>query len=223
MNDSIAQTRAALVETAARLFARNLLDMAGGNLSVRVGDVVCITPRYSGLKKHWDLRPDDVMVVSLEGQILEGHGELSREGKVHLKLQREFNPYGNAVIHAHSRHMLVFAALAQPIPPVLEATRKFGTIQVVDFAPSHSADLAEHVAGAIRGQEARIAKQAAGVIAPYHGLFLMGKDLDNAADAVERIDTNAFCILMGKALGGGADQNANMEASISLYEKNAVK
>lgn len=223
MDSSISHTRAQIAATAARLFSRQLLDTAGGNLSVRVGDVVCITPRYSGLRHHWELQPDDVMVVSLDGQILEGSGELSRESRVHLKLQREFSEYGSAVIHAHARNLLVFAALARPLPPVLEATRKFGTIPVVQFAPAHSPDLAEHVAAGIRGNEVRIAKQAAAVLAPYHGMFLMGKDLDNAADAVERIDVNAYCILMGQGINSVEVQHHDMENAIGHYEKNAVK
>ena len=40
-----------------------------------------------------------------------------------------------------------------------------------------------------------------GVIAPWHGLFLMGKELNAAFDAVERFNTNAYCILMGMHLG----------------------
>jgi L-fuculose-phosphate aldolase len=223
MNRSISHIRTQIAETAALLFSRQLLDTAGGNISVRSGDVVCITPRYSGLRHHWNLKPDDVMVVGLDGQILEGSGELSRESKVHLKLQREFNEYGSAVIHAHSRNLLVFASLAQPIPPVLEATRKFGTIPVAQFAPSHTNDLAENIANGIRGQESRIAKQAAAVLAPYHGVFVMGKDLDNAADAVERIDVNAYCILMGQGIQSGEIQSADVEAVIGHYEKTAAK
>lgn len=223
MNSTISDIRAQIAETAALLFSRQLLDTAGGNLSVRSGDVVCITPRYSGLRHHWKLEPNDVMVVSLDGQILEGKGELSRESKVHLKLQREFSEYGNAVIHAHSRNLLVFASLSKPIPPVLEATRKFGTIPVAQFAPSHTSDLAENITGSIRGQESRIAKQAAAVLAPYHGIFVMGKDLDNAADAVERIDVNAYCILMGQGINNGDSQRADVEAVIGQYEKNTVK
>jgi ribulose-5-phosphate 4-epimerase/fuculose-1-phosphate aldolase len=68
------------------------------------------------------------------------------------------------------------------------------------FAPAHGADLAENVVAAIKPQEARIRKQAAGMIAAYHGLFVMGKDIDAAFDAVERIDENAYCILMGQIL-----------------------
>jgi L-fuculose-phosphate aldolase len=222
MNESaVNQIRAAIAETGARLFSRHLLDLAGGNLSARVEAVICISPRYSGPKYHWALKPEDVMVVTLDGEILAGSGELSRESKVHLKLHREFGEHGTAVIHAHPRNIMVFASQARPIPPVMEATRKFGEIQVADFAPSHTEALSERIADGIRGQEARIRKHAAAVIAPYHGIFCMGRDLDFTADAVERIDTNAYCVVMGQLLTMGdclAAQRSQMEAAMAAYE-----
>lgn len=222
MSHETNEIRALIAETAMRLFNRQLLDMAGGNISVRVDDALCITPRYSGMRRHWNLGAEDVMIVALDGTIIEGKGELSRESKAHLKLHGEFRDLGVSVIHAHARNVLVFAAAARPIPPVLEATRKFGEIPVIKFAPSHTAELSEHIADAIRPQAERITKQAAAVIAPYHGLFVMGKDLDSAADAVERIDTNAYCILMAQALGASpmlADERATMEAEVARWKK----
>lgn len=220
--DTLDKTRAHVAYIGNLLFQRHLLDLAGGNISARVDDLLCISPRYSGPRYHWELRAEDVMVVRLDGTIVEGKGELSRESKVHLKLHKEFGAYGTGVIHAHSRNVLVFASMAKPIPPVLEATRKFGTIPVVSYATAHSADLSENVAGAIRGNEQRISKHAAAALAPYHGLFLMGKDLDAAADAVERIDTNCYCILMGQTLGASENFTAEreqMEADIHAFEE----
>jgi L-fuculose-phosphate aldolase len=198
MQDMIAHTRAQIARIGALLFARQLTDAGGGNISVRVEDKVCISPRYSGQKHLWQLAPDDVMVVDLEGNILEGKGELSRESRVHLSLHREFREYGSTVIHCHPRHVLVFCAAARPMPPALEGTLKFGTVPVIDFAPAHSPVLAENVTKAIRGQEARIRKHAAACIAPWHGLFTMGKDLNATFDAVERLDTNAYVLLTGQ-------------------------
>ena len=40
-------------------------------------------------------------------------------------------------------------------------------------------------------------------MAPWHGLFVVGKDLDAAFDLTERIDTNAYCILMSRLLPEG--------------------
>jgi len=45
-----------------------------------------------------------------------------------------------------------------------------------------------------------MAGQAAAVMAPWHGLFAAGKDLYSVLDAVERIEVNARCILMGRIL-----------------------
>lgn len=198
----IADTRRRITRIGKMLFDRHLTDSAGGNISVRAGDVLCLTPRYSGQKRQWELTPEDVLVVDLQGNILDGKGEISRESRVHLTLHQQFGEHGTAVIHAHPRNVMVFAALAKPMPAVIEATLKFGEIPVVEFAPSHTADLAQHIASAIQGEEARIRKHAAAAIAPWHGLFVMGKDLDAAFDAVERLDTNAYCIMMGQMLGG---------------------
>ncbi|MBZ0288677.1 MAG: class II aldolase/adducin family protein, partial [Anaerolineae bacterium] len=205
MDSEIAEARAHIAEIGALLFDRQLTDAAGGNISVRVGDYVCISPRYSGSKRQWQLKPEDVLVADMNRSILEGKGEVSRESNVHFTLHADasFREAGTAVIHAHPRNLLVFAALAKPMPPVLEANRKFGEVKVVEYAPAHSPILAENVVGALRGQESRIRKQAAGVIAPWHGIFLMGKDLDAAFDAVQRFDANAYIILTAHAAGFG--------------------
>ena len=201
MSDPISETRARIAELGRLMYERRLTDAAGGNISARLGDVVCITPRYAGSKHQWRLRPEQVIVAGLDGQKIEGEGEISREAKVHFKLLSEF-PAGQAVVHGHPRHVMVFAMAGRPIVPVLENTLKFGVIPVCRFAPAHSAELSEHIAAGLRGREAAIRRQAAGVIVPWHGLFVIGKDLESAYDAVERIDVNAHCILMSRLLPG---------------------
>jgi ribulose-5-phosphate 4-epimerase/fuculose-1-phosphate aldolase len=219
MVDAVAKMRVEVARFGALLFERHLTDAAGGNVSARVGEVICLSPRYSGHKNQWQLRPEQVLVVDLDGNRLEGDGELSRESKVHLRLHRDFGDAGTAVIHAHARNVMVFAAMARPMPPVLEANLKFGEVPVIDYAPAHSSDLAENVAGALRGQELRIRKHAAGVIAPWHGIFLMGKDLAAAFDAVERFDTNAYCILMAASLGVNlVAQREALAKAVAVYK-----
>jgi L-fuculose-phosphate aldolase len=225
----LAAARAAVAQIGTLLFQRNLTDAAGGNVSLRVpgagigagdADVLCMTPRYAGSHHFWALAPEDVLVVSLDGQVLAGEGTISREAKVHLRLHNTYGEAGKAVVHCHPRHVLVFAAMAMPIPPVLEATRKFGEIPVIPYAPSHSNALAEHVAAGMAGKEALMRRQAAAVIAPWHGLFVMGADLNLAFDAAERIDTNAHILLMGRQLGADptlSEQRAAMEAAIAGF------
>lgn len=199
----ISQARKKIAYTGRIVFDRHLTDAAGGNISMRVGDSVCITPRYSGSRRQWQLQPEQVLVSDLHGNKFEGDGEVSRESKVHYRLYQEF-PDGTAVLHSHPRHVMVFVASGQPIEPVLEATLKFGTIPVApDFAPAHSEKLADVIANAFQGKDEAIRKYAAAVMAPWHGLFVIGKDLDAALDLTERIDTNAYCVLMSRLLPEG--------------------
>ncbi len=124
----ITAMREKITRFGALMFERRLTDAGGGNISVRVGDYILITPRYSGSKRQWQLRPDEVLVADRDANILDGAGEISREAKAHFRLHREFGEHGLCVIHAHAQNILVFAAATMPMPMVLEGTIKFGTI-----------------------------------------------------------------------------------------------
>ena len=202
------------------LFDRHLTDAGGGNISLRVGELFCMSPTLAGQNKQWQLEPDDVLVVDKAGEILCGEGGLTREIAVHFGLHRRYRDYGSAVIHCHPRHLMVFACANRAMPPVMEATRKFGVTPVVDYAPAHSPKLGERIAATMRGREAMIAKHAAGTIAPWHGLFLMGKNLNAALDAVERLDTNAYVMLAAGQISASpllVEESAAMERAIADF------
>ena len=221
-DERVMAARAHVAKIGKMLYERHLTDAAGGNVSVRVENLICISPRYSGSLRQWQLKPEDVLVSDFDRNILLGDGQISREANVHFKLHNEFGEYGTSVIHAHSRNLLVFAAMAQPMPAFLEATRKFGETPCVDYAPAHSPKLAENVAATMRGRESRIKTQAAAAIAPWHGLFLMGKDLNAAYDAVERMDTNAYLLIMSQMMAGSqavTESLKRMEDIIGNYKE----
>lgn len=202
MGDIIQETREKLCEFAYDLYVRHITDTAGGNLSVRIDDKILMTPRYGGNLYHWRLRPEQILILDLKGNKVEGEGDVSREAKVHLALLNEFYPEATAVIHAHARNVLVFCAAEKPLPPVLYATSKFGVIPQIPDAASGTDELAINVREGIRSQGGVTKKvQAAAVMAPRHGLFVLGRTLADAFDVAERIDTNAYCLLAGQALG----------------------
>ncbi len=220
LTDEVQAGRALVARIGRVLFDRHLTDAGGGNISLRVDDVYCMSPTLAGQMRQWQLDAEDVLVVSKRGEILEGDGGLTRESAVHFGLHENFSEYGSAVIHAHPRNLMVFACANRAMPPIMEATRKFGVTPVIDYAPAHSPKLGERIVATMRGREARIAKHAAGTIAPWHGLFLMGKNLEAALDAVERLDTNAFVMMMSRHLGASPmlrEESADMEAAIADF------
>ena len=67
-------------------------------------------------------------------------------------------------------------------------------------------------------------KQAAAVIAPLHGLFVLGKDLESAIDAAERLDVNAEAIIANPqwySLGAESmhRMNERLVATIEGFQK----
>lgn len=214
----IENTRSQIAEVGRWMYTRRLTDSAGGNLSARAGDCICITPRYAGSKYHWDLRPEQVLVVEPDGHKLSGEGEISREARVHLKLYAQYSS-AQAVVHGHAQNALAFCVSGKVLPPVLEDTLKFGSIPVCEFAPAHSPILAENICRAFAGQEKRMQQQAAAVLAPWHGVFVAGKDLLAAYDALERIDQNARLALLLELLDpdrSGAVEQASQQLALVM-------
>jgi L-fuculose-phosphate aldolase len=199
---SIREARRLIAKVGKIMLDRQLTDLAGGNISVRVEDRIAMSPSYAGARKFWELEPEDVLVLDLQGKLLEGEGSISREAPAHIRLLNAFYPTATAVIHAHARNVLVFCATRRTIHPVLECAYKFGEIKLAEYARggSQSAELADNVFKALNGQKERMARQAAAVLMPWHGLFVAGKDLYSALDAVDRIEVNARCILLGEML-----------------------
>ena len=69
--------------------------------------------------------------MDLEGHLLEGDGELSREIRMHVGIYRAF-PEAGGVCHAHAFNVMPLAYLRRPIPPASEQTEKYGVIELTE-------------------------------------------------------------------------------------------
>lgn len=180
-------------------YQRRLLDSAGGNFSLRTGGLIYMTPRYSGSKRQWHLRPEEIVVVTPEGVQVDGTGELSRESRMHLAIYRSL-PQAHAVCHAHPMHVLAFAGLGLPIPPTSEQTDKYGEIPVARAARAHSEDLAEAVLEQLLPTGDALRDRAIACVLPRHGIVVAGRNIDDAYDALERIDLSCATLIAQAAL-----------------------
>ncbi len=201
--------RPAMVEIAHLLYSRRLTNSAGGNLSCRVGDEIYITPRYLGSKQRWILQEDQILVFDREFNILQGEpAKVSRESRMHFACYEHF-PQINGVIHAHPQYLTVFASAGESLPPVNQYTEKFGHLPVVGNLPSHSQDLADAVVEAITPRADVLAKNGLGLILSWHGVAVVGRDLDDAYDTLDRLEWSAQTYLLGRTAGLGlGGQNA---------------
>lgn len=191
--------RPKIVEIAQLLYERRLTNSAGGNISAASGDAIYITPRYLGSKHQWKLSEEMILVFDRDFKVLEGDpAKVSRESLMHFACYKHF-PQINSVIHAHPQYLNVFAASARPVTPTNQYTEKFGALEVVPNLPAHSQDLADAVVAAVRKREAGLAKHGLGMILAWHGVAVVGRDLDDAYDTLERLEWSAQTLLLAAA------------------------
>lgn len=188
-----------VLEIAKLVWERRLSDTAGGNISLRDGDTVVITPRLMGYRLRWQITEDDLSVTDLEGNVLEGPGEITREGTMHLGVYRAFEE-AHAVIHAHPYWTNVFVAKARPIVPSLETTEKFGTIECIPPMHGYSPELAHAVIEHFAGKRELLKKAALEVILPGHGIVAAARDMNACFDIVDRIESDCRCQILGRLL-----------------------
>jgi L-fuculose-phosphate aldolase len=172
-----------VLEIARLIWERRLSDTAGGNISIRDGDAVCITPRLMGYRLRWQITADDLSIVTPGGEVLEGPEQITREGRMHLGLYQEFSDAG-AIIHAHPYWTTVFVARAECVPE----------------AHGYSEQLAENVISHFASKRGQWEKTPLMTILPRHGIVAMGKDMNACFDIVDRIETDCRCQILGKLL-----------------------
>ena len=188
-----------IIETGRRMYQRFLTDSAGGNVSLKAQDRIYITPRYAGARHHWDLPPELINVLDLQRRVLSGPTPISREAEMHLALYAAYPQIGS-VIHAHAPNLMVFASARQPMPSVIEYTEKFGTIGLIPPARSHTPQLAKEVVAYMGQKMPEFENHALAVLLPRHGIVVVGHDLLEAYDTLERLENNARCLLMQASL-----------------------
>jgi L-fuculose-phosphate aldolase len=185
-SDELAAARAELVSYGTRLLDDGLAVGSAGNLSVRIGDIVAITP--SGIA-YPDLRPADICLVTLAGaqldadgtNLLETTGRLetpSSETPMHLAVYAAARAAASAaaVVHTHSPEVIALSASRPELPAIHYAiTALGGPVRVAPYQRFGSAALAAAAVAALDGRSA--------VILRNHGAVTYGRNL---AQAYER-------------------------------------
>ncbi len=186
--------RAALVEVGRIAYERGLLMASDGNLSCRLaGDRLLITP--SGLCKG-RLQPDDLLVIDLEGRVLEAPpgARPSTETPMHLEAYRQ-RPDVRAVIHAHPPFATALTVAGRELPAdvLAEIPMTLGRVPLTDFALPGSAEDAAAIRPFIRDHDA--------VLLRNHGCLTVGHDLETALFHLERLEHAARVVLLAELLG----------------------
>ena len=187
------QLKEELVELHLELPKNNLVVWTGGNVSARDFDSGLVVIKPSGIR-YEDLGPNHMVVVDLDGNVVEGALKPSSDTASHLYIYRH-RPDVGGVVHTHSRYATAFAAVGKEIPCVLTAMGdEFGgAIPCGGFALIGDEGIGKIVVETIGKSPAVLLKN--------HGVFTIGKSATAAVKAAVMTEDVAATVWMALQIG----------------------
>jgi L-fuculose-phosphate aldolase len=159
-----------------RLATAGLVVGTSGNLSVRHGELVAITPTGADLGT---LEAEHVSVVDREGRLVWGELEPTSELDLHLGVYGRYD--AGAVVHTHSPLATALSCVLDELPCVhYQMLLLGGSVRVADYATFGTPELAEAVLAALEGRTAALMAN--------HGAIPYGADVAAAADAARLLE-----------------------------------
>ena len=209
-----AELREEVARVARRLITSGLVTGTSGNVSARTpeGDVL-ITP--SGLD-YEGMKPEDVVLVDLNTNVLEGELVPSTETPMHTGIYK-VRPNVGAVVHPHSRFATTLACLGWEIPPVhymLTTLSGDGRVPLAPYDLYGTEELAEGATGALGGSHDACLLQ-------NHGTITVGESAEKAFSRTVTLEEMAEVYyrasLAGEPILLGEEQISEVAEKISGY------
>ena len=182
-----------LVRLHLELPRQNLVAWTSGNVSARDPGTGFVVIKPSGIR-YEELTPESMLVVDLDGKVVEGRYKPSSDTFAHVYVYRH-RPDVNGVVHTHSTFATAWAAVGRPIPPVLTAIcDEFGgPIPVGAYAKIGGDEIGQEIIRSIGSSPAILMKN--------HGVFTVGKTPEAAVKAAVMVEDVARTVFYAMQLG----------------------
>ena len=189
------QLKEELVQLHLELPKNNLVAWTSGNVSARDPETNLVVIKPSGIRfEH--LKPENMVVVDIEGNIVEGDYKASSDTASHCYIYRNM-PGVNGVVHTHSRYATAFAVVGRSIPCHTTAMGdEFGgEIPCGGFALVGGEEIGQLVVEAL--QDSR----SPSCLLVNHGVFAVGPTAEKAVKAAIMTEDNAAIMWLAFQLG----------------------
>jgi L-fuculose-phosphate aldolase len=179
-----AEARELVVLFSRRMLAEHLVSYTAGNISARIGDepgLVAVTP---GSTAYDTLCVEDIVIVALDGTIVDGRRKPTAELPLHTLAYRD-RPDVAGIVHTHSPAAMAMAAMGMDLPPILHGLVAAcgGGIIAAPYARGATDEMATLTAEPLRHRSACLLRN--------HGVLAIGPNVEHAY--------NAACVVEGVA------------------------
>jgi len=192
-----------------KLWENRLVMWTSGNVSGRDSKTDLVVIKPSGVP-YSELAPDNLVVVDLNGKIVEGSLKPSVDMATHLYVYKHMSKV-MSVIHTHSTYASAFAAIGKSIPVCLTAMADFfgRDIPVGELVLIGKEEIGKEIVNKIGNSKAIIMKN--------HGPFTIGKNVNEALKAAIFLEEAAKVLIMSKILG---EPQPISESMVNILHKN---
>jgi len=160
----------------------DLVKMTSGNVSGRDPETNLVVIKPSGVA-YEKLSPENMVIVDLDGNIIEGDLTPSIDTETHLVVYRA-RPDVFGMVHTHSAYATSFAVLGQPIPPVTTTCGLVGGgVPLGGFACFGGQAIGEEIV--------RVIGNSFAVIMQSHGVFTIGHNASHATRVAVEVEDMA--------------------------------
>lgn len=186
------EEREQVVEIGKQMSSSGLCPGTSGNQSVYNPELGLMAIKPSGIG-YFETKPEDVVIMDLEGNIVDGKRKPSSEWDLHTVFYRN-KPECRAVVHTHSTFCTTFAVLGQPIQAVHYVIGDANTHEI-PCAPYHTFGTVELAEDAIK-----YCGSSDAVLLANHGIVVCGKSLKGAfglaknLEYIAELQYRAMCI-----------------------------
>jgi L-ribulose-5-phosphate 4-epimerase len=172
-----------------------LVAWTAGNVSERLPDGNSFIIKPSGVM-YDDLKPADLVICDLNGEVIEGALAPSSDTKTHAYIYREMTDV-NGIVHTHSNYASAWAAANKPIPCALTAMGdEFGgDIPLGPFALIGGEEIGKGVVSTLKSSN------SPAVLMANHGVFTIGKSAQAAVKAAVMCEDVAKTMFIAAQLG----------------------
>jgi L-ribulose-5-phosphate 4-epimerase len=222
MSNDVERIRREVCDLHAHLLRWGLVAWTSGNVSARVpgADLMVIKP--SGVE-YDDLTPESMVVVTLDGEVVDGDHKPSSDTDAHAYVYRMMPGVGG-VVHTHSPYATAWAARGESIPCVITAMAdEFGgEIPAGPFALIGGDDIGKGIVATLTGH------RSPAVLMRNHGVFTIGPTAKAAVKAAVMCEDVARTVHLARAGGDlvplpGADIDALYARYQTAYGQEVVQ
>jgi len=187
------ELREQVVEVGMALYDFRLVGLSDGNVSARDPETNLVAVKPGGFT--WNkLRPEDIVIVDLDGNVVEGDSKPSSETPMHTCVYRT-RPEINGAIHCHAPYSTAWSVVNKPIPAIIvNQVMTGGEIPIAEYRMPGTLDLGECALEAMG--------EGYAVVLQNHGPLCVGRSVIHALHITFAVEDAAKTALYATQIGG---------------------